>query len=253
MSDGNELKTGEAMASEAMTGRGPVARSLSAVQRFIFALNSYAGLMNVILGVVGALFLVNEWNERQEEARIKAIEALAGTTTQSRAALAYLARISANLSHQDLSGVNVSGLVLDDAGLSDARFDNANLINTSLSGDLGALSVRCADISNLSLVNKDEKRGVDARGARISMEGATIQHWQSAVLYTPEATLRQVAKNIGKNLKGELTASEYLSKQAGASPDTSLPYCLYERLRAQGASHDNLCKGGMSWDGINCE
>ncbi len=128
---------------------GYLANTARGVQRFIYALNSYAGLMNVILGVVGALFLVNEWHERQEGARIKAIEALSGTTTQSRAALAYLARISANLSHQDLSGVNVSGLELSDAGLSDARFDNANLINTTLDGDLAGLSLRCAEISNI--------------------------------------------------------------------------------------------------------
>jgi len=191
---------------------GPLVKGARQVQKFVYALNSYAGLMNVILGVVGALFLVNEWRERQEEARIKAIEALAGTTTQSRAALAYLARISANLSHQDLSGVNVSGLELNDAGLSDARFDNSNLINSSLSGDLAALSVRCADISNISLDNDDEKRGVDARGARISMEGATIRHWQSPVLYTSPTVLQRVAKNVGKSMKGELTAVEFLSK-----------------------------------------
>lgn len=71
-----------------------------AVQRFIFALNAYAGLMNVILGGIGAMFPVNEWQDRQADARIKAIEALSGSTTQSRAALAYLTRISANLSHQ---------------------------------------------------------------------------------------------------------------------------------------------------------
>ena len=138
-------------------------------QKFIFALNSYAGLLNVILGVIGALFLVNEWNERQEDARMKAIEALAGSTTQSRAALAYLARISANLSHQDLSGVNVSGLVLTNAGLSEARFDNSNLINATISGELSGLSLRCADIANLSLSNKQDGM-IDARGARISME-----------------------------------------------------------------------------------
>jgi hypothetical protein len=223
----------------------------NAVQRFIYALNSYAGLMNVIIGVIGALFLVNEWEDRQAEARIKAIEALSGSATQSRAALAYLARISANLSHQDLSGVNVSGLTLTDAGLSDARFDNSNLINATLTGDLGALSVRCADISGISLHNANSKRGVDARGARIGMEGATIAHWRSAVIYTPTEVLNTLGKNIGKNLKGELTTAEFMSKQTDAAPDTSLPYCLYERLKTQGASHENLCKG-MTWDGINC-
>jgi hypothetical protein len=238
---------------ERKTSPGPLASSLAGVRRLISELNEYAGLMNVILGVIGALFLVNEWKERQEEGRIKAIEALSGTTTQSRAALAYLARISANLSHQDLSGVNVSGLMLEDAGLSDARFDNANLINATLGGDLGALSVRCADISNLSLNNEESERGVDARGARISMEGASIRYWKSPVLYSSSDVLQQVSKNIGKSLKGEVTASEYLSKQAGAAADKSLPYCLYERLKAQGASHDNLCRGGASWDGINCE
>lgn len=222
------------------------------VQRFIFALNSYAGLLNVILGVIGALFLVNEWRERQEDARMKAIEALAGSTTQSRAALAYLARISANLSHQDLSGVNVSGLMLADAGLSDARFDNSNLINATLSGELGGLSLRCADIGNLSLTNK-ERRMVDARGARISMDGATLRQWSSPVLYSSPDVLRQVAKNIGRNLRGELTASELLAKQPGAQADGNLPYCLYERLRGQNVSHDNLCKGGMTWDGITCD
>ncbi len=229
-----------------------IANTGRAVQRFIFALNSYAGLMNVILGVVGATFLVNEWADRQADARIKAIEALSGNTTQSRAALAYLARISANLSHQDLSGVNVSGLVLDDAGLADARFDNSNLINASLSGDLGGLSVRCADISNLSLVNADDKRPVDARGARVGMEGASIKRWKSRVLYTPADVVRQLGRNIGKGMKGELTAGEYLAKQPGAEADGSLPYCLYERLRSQGASHANLCRD-MTWDGINCE
>lgn len=231
---------------------GYLANTARGVQRFIYALNSYAGLMNVILGVVGALFLVNEWHERQEEARIKAIEALSGTTTQSRAALAYLARISANLSHQDLSGVNVSGLELSDAGLSDARFDNANLINTTLDGDLAGLSLRCAEISNISLRNSDNKRQIDARGTRLSMEGATLRQWKSPVLYTPADTLQRLAKNIGKPMKGELAAVEYLSKQAGAVPDESLPYCLYERLKAQGASHENLCRG-LAWDGISCE
>jgi len=230
---------------------GRVVGTAKAVQRFIFALNSYAGLFNVILGVIGAFFLVNEWKERQEDARIKAIEALSGTTTQSRAALAYLARISANLSHQDLSGVNVSGLILTNAGLSDARFDNSNLINATLSGDLGALSVRCADISNLSLDNQDRNRGVDARGARISMEGGTIKRWKSPVIFTDVETLQRLAKNIGKNMKGELTASAYFSKQPGAQGDGNLPYCLYERLKSQGSSHDSLCRG-LTWDGINC-
>jgi hypothetical protein len=222
------------------------------IRRFIFALNSYSGLMNVILGVIGALFLVNEWEDRQADARIKAIEALSGSTSQSRAALAYLARISANLSHQDLSGVNVSGLTLTDAGLSDARFDNSNLINATLSGDLGALSLRCADISNLSLTNADRKRGVDARGARIGIEGASLLKWKSPVIYTPAETLQQLSKNIGKPMKGEMETAEFMSKQIDATADQSLPYCLYERLKGQGASHDNLCRG-LTWDGINCE
>jgi hypothetical protein len=183
---------------------------------------------------------------------MKAIEALAGSTTQSRAALAYLARISANLSHQDLSGVNVSGLVLANAGLSDARFDNSNLINSTLSGELGGLSLRCADIGNLALNNKED-RVVDARGARISMEGATLRAWSSPVLYASPEVLRAVSKNIGRNLKGELTAAEVMAKQRGAQADSNLPYCLYERLRSQSVSHDSLCKGGVSWDGINCE
>ena len=222
------------------------------VHRFIFALNSYAGLMNVIIGVIGALFLINEWEDRQADARIKAIEALSGSTTQSRAALAYLARISANLSHQDLSGVNVSGLILADAGLADARFDNSNLINATLSGDLGSLSVRCADISGISLDNADDKRPVDARGARIGMVESTIRQWKSTVIYTPADVLEQLGKNIGKRMRGELATAEFMSKQPGASPDQSLPYCLYERLKGQGASHDNLCRG-MTWDGINCD
>lgn len=223
------------------------------VHKFIHSLNAYAGLMNVILGIIGALFLVNEWQDRQEDARIKAIEALSGSTAQSRAALAYLTRISANLSHQDLSGVNVSGLVMTDAGLSDARFDNSNLINATLSGDLAAVSLRCADISNLSLENKGEQRLIDARGARISMEGAGIVKWKGAALYTSADVLERLGKNIGKGMKGEIATANFLSKQPGAMPDGSLPYCLYDRLKGQGASHDSLCRGGMEWDGISCE
>lgn len=242
----------DALETQPKPASGRIGAAARKTQRFIFALNSYAGLLNVILGVIGALFLVNEWNERQEDARMKAIEALAGSTTQSRAALAYLARISANLSHQDLSGVNVSGLVLTDAGLSEARFDNSNLINATLSGELGGLSLRCADIGNLSLNNKQDGM-IDARGARISMEGATLKAWKSPVLYSSPDTLRLLAKNIGKNMKGEITAVEFLAKQKGAQADSGLPYCLYERLRGQNVSHDNLCKGGLAWDGINCE
>ena len=241
MSDVNDPKAGD----------NHVVRAAKTVRRFIFALNSYAGLLNVLLGVVGAIFLVNDWQDRQEDARIKAIEALSGTTSQSRAALAYLARISANLSHQDLSGANVSGLTLTNAGLSDALFDKSNLISATLSGDLGAMSLRCADISNISVDNSDGKRGIDGRAARISMEGATIRHWKSPVIYTSMETLQLLGKNIGKNMKGELAASEYLAKQSGAAPDENLPYCLYERLKGQGSSHENLCRG-LTWDGIDC-
>lgn len=231
----------------------PVIRAAKSTQRFIFALNSYSGLFNVILGVIGAFFLVNEWHERQEDARMKAIEALAGTATQSRAALAYLTRISANLSHQDLSGVNVSGLALTDAGLSDARFDNSNLINATLDGDLGAVSLRCADISNLTLYNTDRQRGIDARGARVSMQGATVRAWRSPVIYADVETLQKLSKNLGRRMAGEIAASEFLAKQPGAQKDGNLPYCLYERLKSQGASHEKLCQGGLSWDGISCE
>lgn len=231
----------------------PIVRAAKSTQRFIFALNSYSGLFNVILGVIGAFFLVNEWQERQEDARMKAIEALAGSATQSRAALAYLTRISANLSHQDLSGVNVSGLTLTDAGLSDARFDNSNLINATLEGDLGAVSLRCADISNLSLENSDRQRGIDARAARVTMQGASVKSWKSPVIYSDVETLQKLSQNLGRKLTGEIAASEFFAKQPGAQRDGDLPYCLYERLKSQGASHPNLCKGGITWDGISCE
>ncbi len=234
-------------------GENPLIRAGKRVHKFIFALNSYSGLLNVMLGVIGALFLVNEWEERQEDARMKAIEALAGSATQSRAALAYLTRISANLSHQDLSGVNVSGLTLTDAGLSDARFDNSNLINATLEGDLGAVSLRCADISNLSLENRERERGIDARAARVSMQGASVKEWKSPVIYSDLETLQKLSANVRRKMTGEIEASEFFAKQPGAQKDGNLPYCLYERLKSQGASHETLCRGGLSWDGISCE
>lgn len=215
-------------------------------------LNAYAGLLNVILGVVGALYLVNEWQARQDEARIKAIEALTGSASQSRAALVYLARVGANLEHQNLSGANISGLAITDADMADARLDNADLVGATLSGDLSAVSLRCADISNLSLDNGAHTRPVDARGARIGMTDAALKSWNSPVIYSAAAVLGQLSKNLDRDLVGETAAASALAKVSGAIADESLPYCLYERLRGQGASHERLCRGGLRWDGVAC-
>ena len=214
-------------------------------------MNAFAGLLNVMIGVIGALFLVNEWQNRQAETRIKAIEALSGSASQSRAAILYLVQIGADLAHQNLTGVNASGLRIQNAAMSDVRMDNADLNDAFLSGDLSALSVRCADVSNLALNSTQHARPIDARGARVGSARATIKSWSSPALYTPAAVLEQLGKNIGQGMKGEIEVAAFLSKVPGAQPETSLPYCLYDRLKSQGAAHEDLCKG-MTWDGIGC-
>jgi antitoxin component of MazEF toxin-antitoxin module len=223
----------------------------ASVQTVIRHLNAYAGLLNVILGIIGALFLVNEWHNRVAETRIKAIEALSGSAAQSRAAILYLVQLGADLAHQNLSGVNASGLSIEDAAMSDVRLDNANLIDASLTGDLSALSVRCAEISNLSLDNTQHVRPVDARGARLGGANAPVKKWNAPVLYTPAEVLEALGKNIGQGLKSEIAVSQYLRARPGAQAEASLPYCLYERLKAQGAKPEALCRG-MTWDGVSC-
>jgi hypothetical protein len=226
---------------------GPWASVLTVMRH----LNAYAGLMNVILGIIGALFLVNEWHSRVAETRIKAIEALSGSAAQSRAAILYLVQLGADLAHQNLSGVNASGLSIEDAAMADVRLDNANLVDATLAGDLSALSVRCADISNLSLDNTQHLRPIDARGARLGGAGAPIKKWNAPVLYMSPDVLETLGKSIGQGLKSEIAVSQFLSKVPGAQAETSLPYCLYERLKAQGAKPEDLCRG-VSWDGVSC-
>jgi len=215
-------------------------------------LNAYAGLLNVILGVIGALYLVNEWQARQDEARIKAIEALTGSASQSRAALVYLSRVGANLEHQNLSGANLSGLALEDADMADARLDNADLVSSTLTGDLSAVSLRCADISNITLDSGDHTRPVDARGARIGMNDAKLVSWNSPVIHSSVAVLDKLGDSLGRDMVGEKAAATALGVVRGAIADDSLPYCLYERLKGQGASHERLCRGGVQWDGVAC-
>ena len=223
----------------------------NSVQTVIRHLNAYAGLLNVILGVIGALFLVNEWHARVAETRIKAIEALSGSAAQSRAAILYLVQLGADLAHQNLSGVNASGLAIEDAAMSDVRLDNANLVDASLTGDLSALSVRCAEISNLSLDNTQHLRPIDARGARLGGGSAPIKKWNAPVLYTPAEVLETLGKSIGQGLKSEIAVSQYLRGRPGAQAEASLPYCLYERLKSQGATPEALCRG-VTWDGVSC-
>ena len=239
----------EQIESNADTGQKPGV--WTHIKGVLHALNTFAGLLNVIIGVIGALFLVNEWQNRQQEARIKAIEALSGSASQSRAAILYLVQIGADLSHQNLTGVNASGLHIQNASMSDVRLDNADLTDASITGDLSAVSVRCADVSNLSLTSTQRTRPIDARGARIGSSGAAIKTWGAPALYTPRATLEQLGKNIGQGMKGEIMASDDLRKVQGAQPEDSLPYCLYDRLKGQGASHEDLCRG-LTWDGIGC-
>ncbi len=221
------------------------------VQMLIRHLNAYAGLLNVVLGIIGALFLVNEWHNRQAETRIKAIEALSGSAAQSRAAMLYLVEIGADLAHQNLTGVNASGLSIQDAAMADVRFDNANLIDATLTGDLSAVSVRCAEISNLSLDSLQHTRPIDARGARLGGASATVKRWNAPVLYTPAEVLESLGKNIGQGLKSEIAVAKYLQGRPGAQGEDSLPYCLYERLKSQGATPEALCRG-MTWDGVSC-
>ena len=221
------------------------------VQIFVRHLNAYAGLLNVVLGIIGALFLVNEWHNRVAETRIKAIEALSGSAAQSRAAMLYLVEIGADLAHQNLSGVNASGLSIEDALMTDVRLDGANLIDASLTGDLSALSVRCAEISNLSLDNTEHIRPIDARGARLGGGSAPVKRWNAPVLYTPAEVLETLGKNIGQGLKSEIAVAKYLRGRPGAQGEGSLPYCLYERLKSQGATPEALCKD-VTWDGVNC-
>ena len=221
------------------------------VQIFVRHLNAYAGLLNVLLGIVGALFLVNEWHNRVAETRIKAIEALSGSAAQSRAAMLYLVEIGADLAHQNLTGVNASGLAIDDALMADVRLDNSNLVDATLTGDLSALSVRCAEISNLSLDTTQRTRPIDARGARLGGAGASIKKWNAPVLYTPAEVLEALGKNIGQGMKSEIAVARYLHDRPGAQGEDSLPYCLYERLKSQGATPEALCRG-MTWDGVNC-
>ena len=221
------------------------------VKGVLHVLNTFAGLLNVIIGVIGALFLVNEWQNRQQEARIKAIEALSGSASQSRAAILYLVQVGADLSHQNLTGVNASGLHIENASMADVRLDNGDLTDANINGDLSAVSVRCADVSNLSLNSTQRTRPIDARGARIGSSGAAIKSWGAPMLYTSRATLEKLGKNIGQGMKGEIMVSDYLSKIPGAQAEDSLPYCLYDRLKDQGAAHDDLCRG-LTWDGIGC-
>lgn len=220
-------------------------------QTVIRHLNAYAGLLNVILGIIGALFLVNEWHARVAETRIKAIEALSGSAAQSRAAILYLVQLGADLAHQNLSGVNASGLSIEDAAMADVRMDNSNLVDASLTGDLSALSVRCAEISNLSLDNTQHIRPIDARGARLGGANAPVKRWNAPVLYTPPEVLEALGKSIGQGLKSEIAVAQYLRGRPGAQAEASLPYCLYERLKSQGAAPEALCLG-MTWDGVNC-
>lgn len=215
-------------------------------------LNNYAALLNVVLGVIGAIFLVNEWQNREAETRIKAIEALSGTASQSRAAILYLVQIGADLAHQNLTGVNAGGLSIEGAVMADVRLDNANLIDARLTGDLSALSVRCADISNLVLRNTHQERPIDARGARLGGFGAPVKTWDSSTLYTPTETLKTLGKNIGRGMAGEIAVAEYFEKKAGAQAEESLPYCLYDRLKSQGVDVAALCAGGVTWDGVTC-
>lgn len=230
---------------------GRLAGAVAAVQRSAQALNAYAGLLNVILGVVGAGFLVNEWQNREAETRIKAIEALAGSASQSRAAIVYLAGIGANLDHQNLVGVNASGLRIENAQMADVRMDNAELIDTTLAGDLSALSLRCADVSNLSLNNTHSARAIDARAARLVTAEVGIKNWNSPVLYTSKEVLQKLGKNIGRGMQGELAAATFLSGRPGAQSEQSLPTCLYDRLKSQGVAHEALCRD-VQWDGIGC-
>ena len=223
----------------------------STIQIYLRHLNAYAGLLNVILGIIGALFLVNEWQNRREDSRIKAIEALSGSASQSRAAILYLVQIGADLAHQNLTGVNASGLRIDNAAMSDVRMDNADLTDAELSGNLGAVSLRCADISNLTLTNTQRARPIDARGARLGGVAAAVKSWNSPVLYTPQDVLEQLGKNIHQGMKGEIAVSRALQKVAGAQPEGSLPTCLYDRLKEMGAERDDLCRG-MTWDGVGC-
>lgn len=230
----------------------PKAGVLGNVLGLMRGLNAYAALLNVMLGVIGAFFLVNEWQNREAETRLKAIEALSGNASQSRAAILYLVQIGADLAHQNLTGVNAGGLSIEGAVMADVRLDNANLIDARLSGDLSALSVRCADISNLALINRRQERPIDARGARLGGVGAPVQSWTSTVLYTPSAILKELGKNIGKGMTGEIAVAQYFEKKAGAQAEESLPYCLYDRLKSQGADPAALCRGGMRWDGVAC-
>ncbi len=230
---------------------GILTGAAAAVQRGIVALNAYAGLMNVILGMIGAGFLVNEWQNRQADSQIKAIEALSGSASQSRAAIVYLAGIGANLDHQNLDGVNASGLRIEGAQMADVRMDNAELINTTLAGDLSALSLRCADISNLSLTNIRSERSIDARAARRDTAEVGTKNWNSPVLYTSKDALEKLAKSIGRDLNGELAAAGFLGGRPGAQAEQSLPTCLYDRLKKQGVTHEDLCRGAK-WDGNGC-
>ena len=237
--------------NESNTSPAPKVGVWTHVKGVLHALNTFAGLLNVIIGVIGALFLVNEWQNRQAEARIKAIEALSGSASQSRAAILYLVQLGADLSHQNLTGVNASGLQIQNAAMSDVRLDNGDLTDATIAGDLSAVSVRCADVSNLSLTSTLRTRPIDARGARIGSSGAAIKSWGAPVLYTPRAILEQLGKNIGQGMKGEIMVSDYFSKVPGAQAETNLPYCLYDRLKGQGAAHEDLCRG-LNWDGIGC-
>lgn len=223
----------------------------ASVQSLVRHLNAYAGLLNVVLGIIGALFLVNEWRSRVAETRIKAIEALSGTAAQSRAAMLYLVEIGADLAHRNLTGVNAGGLSIEDALMTDVRLDGANLIDASLAGNLSALSVRCAEISNLSLDNSQHTRSIDARGARLGGGIAPIKRWNAPVLYTPAEVLETLGKSIGQGLKSEIAVAQYLRGRPGAQGEDSLPYCLYERLKSQGATPEALCRG-VTWDGVNC-
>ena len=233
-------------------GDRPKAGLLGTALSLMRGLNSYAALLNVMLGVIGAFFLVNEWQNREAEARIKAIEALSGNASQSRAAILYLVQIGADLAHQNLTGVNAGGLSIEGAVMADVRLDNANLIDARLTGDLSALSVRCADISNLALINTRQERPIDARGARLGGFGTPVKSWTSTVLYTPVEILTELGKNIGKGMAGEIAVAQYFEKKPGAQAEDSLPYCLYDRLKSQGADPVALCRGGMRWDGVTC-
>ena len=233
-------------------GDRPKAGLLGTALSLMRGLNSYAALLNVMLGVIGAFFLVNEWQNRETEARIKAIEALSGNASQSRAAILYLVQIGADLAHQNLTGVNAGGLSIEGAVMADVRLDNANLIDARLTGDLSALSVRCADISNLALINTRQERPIDARGARLGGFGTPVKSWTSTVLYTPVEILTELGKNIGKGMAGEIAVAQYFEKKPGAQAEDSLPYCLYDRLKSQGADPVALCRGGVRWDGVTC-